>query len=825
MWFEYGNSNRGQLTPYEFYYNTLNPDYSLNAFDRWGQYKPIPPSDPLMNHDFPYVSQVSDTASKALLDQQAAAWSLSEIRLPSGGKIMVDYEVDDYGYVQHKQAMQMAQLVDPYVNGTSAENNPSYNLSDSNFKVRFKLEKAIEYEMTSQEQSDFVKKHLDLNRKGQLYFKVLMGLRSPSEEVHEFVGGYVNVDLNATMALEKDGLGKYVYGSFHLKGEKAGGSLRHPFSLRAWQHLRVNQPDLANLARKIEPTRNNEEIDDNEKVAMMKGLASVIPNIRQAFMGFENYCAKKDWGRKVLLGRSWIRINSPDKVKYGGGLRVKQITMSDEWQHDSEGIYGQVYDYTTNEDGETISSGVAANEPLQGGDENALRYAKTYTESVPLRSDNQLFFEYPINESYYPGPQVGYGKVTVKSLAAAALAGETVLHNELPGGGPIFPEGGQVSFGTTGATVHEFYTAKDFPVIALETEKDNEPYQISIPVPLIGTINTSRLTTTQGYSVLTNDMHGKLKKVSYHRQAKNGQIMSNPFSWTAYHYGTENRYYEGQKVSVPDNQFVDLGDQLVEKYTPSSSGPIVYMGQEVEFFADMREHEDKSWSVGANANMDILLIPLVFVPLTIPIPSIWPAVSRNERQLRTVVTNKVIFRSGILNSIETVNEGSRTIVTHLKWDKLTGKPLLTQVNNNFDDPIYSYSLPAYTEYSGMGPAYQNIGYHFSIQNVSVTPYKGDIYSFVPSSSARVDLLRSGDEWILYALGSGEVLGRGTFIGEEEGELRFYSEGNLTASNYEVKIIRSGNRNQLSAIAESIQALQDPTQEGTVKSYSTSLTNP
>jgi hypothetical protein len=145
--------------------------------------------------------------------------------------------------------------------------------------------------------------------------------------------------------------------------------------------------------------------DSDAQVDQIKGLGGMGAHLRQMFEGFEVYCNKKEWGREIDAARSWVRLNSPDKKKMGGGLRVKQISLSDEWKEEAEGIYGQTYEYTRIENEKTISSGVAAYEPIIGGDEIALRRAKKYVETIPLRSDNNLFFEYPINESYYPGPR------------------------------------------------------------------------------------------------------------------------------------------------------------------------------------------------------------------------------------------------------------------------------------------------------------------------------------------------------------------------------------------------------------------------------------
>ena len=63
--------------------------------------------------------------------------------------------------------------------------------------------------------------------------------------------------------------------------------------------------------------------------------------------------------------------------------------------------------------------------------------------------------------------------------------------------------------------MHEYYTARDFPVITQEAEieKYNES-KLSIN-PLLGVNYSKYFTATQGYSVVTNDMHGRSKKVSH----------------------------------------------------------------------------------------------------------------------------------------------------------------------------------------------------------------------------------------------------------------------------------------------------------------------
>jgi hypothetical protein len=829
--FAYGGTTRGTLNPYKFEYSSTNPNYDANAYDRWGNYKPYPSGEFSHNRDFPYVPQ--DSLDKPSVDANASAWSLTKIQLPSGGKIALDYESDDYAYVQHLPAMQMMEVVDPASGSTETS---TFNLSETRgpnlpaslVKVRFKLESGVSGTLTPEQQEAEVLKYLDVRRK-QLYFKAKVNLRKAGENFHEYISGYatleirpkipVNGVMRSTMGLETrpgDVSGQYAYGYFHVLTEEGNGNIYHPFSLRAWQHLRTNQPELASAGRKLSQTN-----DPGDRIDQIKSLGSVGTQIRQMFEGFYRYCDDKHWGREVIVGKSWIRLNSQG-VKYGGGLRVRQVTMSDEWSEDKEGIYGQVYEYTMVEKGAIISSGVAANEPIVGGDENALRYAKKYVQSVPLRADNNLFFEYPVNESYYPGSQVGYRKVTVWSLASAYAANIAVKNVTLPNGRNLFPKGAGISYGTTGKTEHVFFTAKDFPVITDETDKANKPSKFSVPVPFLGNLAISKLITSQGYSIVTNDMHGKPKMVSNYRQDKLGNVEAEPISWVKYNYLSEERIYEQAKVNALVNTLKDNGDNTLSVASGVAQTKVT-LGQETELFSDMRQYEDKAWSGGARFNTDIVYIPIAFVTVPIPVFVVWPSIGKTENLLRMSVTNKVIFKSGILESTEAYDGGSKMITRNVKWDKLTGTPMLTVTNNNFDAPIYNYSILANSQYEGMGAAFKNIGLTFSMSSVVKDPYKEGVYDFYSSMKGS---LYPGDEIILFEDGAelNKPLAKAVYMGEIDGDNLIFTQQQLRAKNYQCMITRSGYRNQLSVNAGNITALDnDPSVPGTSVSYKKRIT--
>ena len=168
--------------------------------------------------------------------------------------------------------------------------------------------------------------------------------------------------------------------------------------------------------------------------------------------------------------------------------------------------YGQVYTYTTTKPGSTnaISSGVAAYEPMIGSDENPWRQPYYYSQKVKLSPDERFYQEEPFGESMFPGPSIGYSKVTVQDFEPDC---STCPPN-------------------TGTVVNEFYTAKDFPVILERTEIDRQRKRSNFSVfSLLGVKMKDHSHTSQGFAIETNDMHGKPKRTTVYPEP-NGSIQS-----------------------------------------------------------------------------------------------------------------------------------------------------------------------------------------------------------------------------------------------------------------------------------------------------------
>ncbi|MEO6541180.1 MAG: hypothetical protein ABIN74_09330, partial [Ferruginibacter sp.] len=124
IYFTFNGQARANKNQYVFSYGSTpaeNPDYAFNASDRWGTYKPASSNPPsLKNSDYPYSMQ--DKNQKTAIDQNAAAWMLKKVLLPSGGQLEVTYETDDYAFVQNRRAAIMLEIAGFGINTTSMTN-------------------------------------------------------------------------------------------------------------------------------------------------------------------------------------------------------------------------------------------------------------------------------------------------------------------------------------------------------------------------------------------------------------------------------------------------------------------------------------------------------------------------------------------------------------------------------------------------------------------------------------------------------------------------------------------------------------------------------
>lgn len=791
VWFSYNKNEKGRLNPFEFTYHTNNPSYNNKSYDRWGNYKD-PAGNPggLTNMDFPYTRQSngnnfatdSTNASAAV-----AAWTMTNIKLPSGGKIKVSYESDEYAYVQDKRAMQMFDIAG-LGNASTATPEPNlyttlgFNNWEDNYYIFINVPKAITATDPAQIQKEIFNKYLDGISK--LYFKFSVNMPGDTwGSGSEFVPCYADID---DFGMKGNNSDKKIW----IKVKPIDG--KSPMVMSAMQFLRLNLPSKAYPV--------SEPGDDVSFREIMGTLKTVASNVAQTKKGFIGFAKSKDWCKDVVNDKSFVRLNNPDLRKFGGGLRVKKIEISDNWNSmtgKAESVYGQEYDYTTTTEingmQTVISSGVASYEPGIGKDENPFTVAIDYYKEniAALAPTNYFYTEEPLAESYYPSAFVGYSKVRVQTI-----------HKDKKS--------------ANGLDETEFYTTKDFPTKAEYTSLADGKITYNPKIPNFFKFDAKHFVTlSQGFKVELNDMNGKVKKQASYAQ----NDLINPFSYTINYYKLDDdnlRSGLSNKVAVID----------------SANGVVandVEIGKDIDMLVDLREQTTKTFSPSVQANIEVAQFfpPLIF-------GSLIPKASFETNRYRSAAVMKVVNRYGILDSVIHVEKGSKVSTKNMVYDGKTGNVLLSRTNNEFDDPVYNFSYPAHWAYNEIGHAVDNIGAAFK----GLTFKFGKLYKgSIPFASE--NYFQSGDELlvqtdeeiasIIYP-GAGcdpvfqmkpAYLARTTNVrlwaiaaqkGKEHEQGMYFIDRYgkyVNLVNCDVTIIRSGKRNITSASAGSVTMLDNP----------------
>jgi len=710
IWFTYNGNNKGRKNPYIFKYHPNNPDYNTKSYDRWGNYKNAlqnPGSSAgnvITNAEFPYALQ--DSAQAAY---NVAAWTLDTIVLPSGGRTTITYESDDYAYVQNRRATRMTSIagfspVQP--TSTGMLTNRLYGITD-NLYMGINVPEPV-------------------NSKEEVYYKYLEGcdtmffrlnVKMPSDKFgrgYEYVSGYARlvrgqygfIPGTNTIWVQVQGIDN---------NGNAGGSLS-PMAKTAIQFLRLNLPSKAYPGSDV---GDNLDLVDGVKV-----LFSMAGNVKELFTGFDNIAKGNGWARDLDLKRSFVRLNTPDYKKLGGGLRVKRIVINDNWnamtgKARKESTYGTEYIYTTikniHGDSLEISSGVAAYEPIMGNEENPWRLPIEYTEqAAALAPTNMGYVEQPLGESFFPSASVGYSKVRTRSIKTKNTRSANGYEETM------------------------FYTAYDFPTITDRSVLGSGNGTKLTYKPALGNllqINAAHhLVMSQGFKVELNDMHGKPRGRAVYAETDN----LHPIAYTENYYHVDN---------VTD-EFKHLNNTVLSMNAYGEIDTTALIGKDMELMMDMREQRSSTFGMSANVNADVFTFGL---PPVLSWLSLIPRPQSEENLFRSVAATKIINRHGILDSTVSIEKGSKVTTCNLLYDGESGDMLLSAVQNEFGDTVYQFSYPAAWVYDGMSGAYKNIG--FSIDSVNIK--SGRITAGLTPEEVG-QYFASGDEIFAYSRNAVEI---------------------------------------------------------------------
>jgi hypothetical protein len=781
VYFTYNGQNRANKDKYYFSYvdsagggnETMfgNPGYLFNASDRWGTYKPAGLNPGVMkNSDFPYTpqQQLGSPSPKAALDTNAGAWSLKRILLPSGGQIEVGYEGDDYAYVQNRRAMDLLTIAG-FGHTPSGFSNRLYDLPGGGVIIENNY-LFVNVPVACHSTNDITQLYLQ----GVSQLAVKLAVNMPAGL--EYVTSYAMIDSS-----QGPGTGYGLVDSTQLwfKLSEVGGV--GPLSLSAEEFLRQQLPGEAFPGYDVSQSAGLEQIAD--------ALVGMLDALKGAFSDPVSFLRSRGLSQTVQLNQSFARLNDPAGFKYGGGHRVKFVKLKDNWKAMTgqfSSVYTQTYDYTTTETfngtTRTISSGVASYEPAVGSDENPFQTIVQVANSLPLGPTSYGAIEMPVLDAFFPAPMVGYSQVTVRSVSSA-------------------PAGtGQKSNSGIGRQVTEFYTAKDYPVsysnTGLDPSTDLEAHDGSSTNFFYKYAFDSRA-LSQGFLVATNDMHGKLKAQSSY--ADNDTTLRVNY--------TQN-FYRNTGANGLNEQFNFVSSGQGGLITPGN------LGIDVELMTDTRQFLVSSNSLEIQGQVE-------FFPFIPPwLPFIWPVVGNSDNNYRAVTTTKVVSYHSVLDSVVVYDKGSTVSTKNLVYDGETGEVLVTRTNNEYNQAVYSTSYPAWWAYSGMGPAYRNIGICFTGLSFS--------NGVLTAGTMNPAYMESGDEYLVKAKVGTNIcpspsgpLAKLWLLDLNKNNAPFPlsapnyvfidSAGNLYTNNSSdtLKIVRSGKRNQLDVKLATVTSLVSP----------------
>ncbi len=809
VYFTYRDSNMGKYTPYEFNYDGFNPNYHLKSYDVWGNYKPVVEDavsvvtnadgtisihendlgnktfcnteDTSTTPEFPFVQQ----QSRELQNQYAAAWMLTSIDLPSGGRMNVQYESDDYQYVQDREALQMFKVVG--AGGAVAPNNPESNPELYKFEqdgVRYSEAKYLYVKLPDEtdEKIDFKKKYLKGIEKKPIYFRFLLnmtktGAYTTKSQNFDYVTGYFKRDGNVNVFGKNGSVYAAIPMEFSkMEGGVMGGDLVNPISKAGWHFGRQY---LNGWVYGLNMDARSQSVVD-----IVKKVISSFKNITEIFSGPNGKLRSNEFlcAQRFVPEKSWIRLSTPKPYKLGGGVRVKKLTMLDQWgemldvpdskQQKYTKEFGQTYSYTQ-EDGS--SSGVATYEPA-GSKENPF-VEPFYNKGDRLVAPREVsYVEKPFGESFFPGATVTYSRVTVSNLSREGITKHA-----------------------TGKVVTEHFTSKDYPVKVDYTDIDSPSNYATNEDQVLGNLIKSifgapvhvkkEYTLSQGFAIHTNDMNGKTRMQKVYAEGQD-----KPISSVEYKYSTQ----EGDISRLHNTIPVIHSNGTIEDRQ---------VGVDYDVVTDFRESYSNSQTLGIKANLVVLIIGI----FPIPIPSAFPSSTTIEHIAHTTMTTKVIHTTAIMKEKIATDLGSKVSTINKAWDAQTGQVLLTKTINEFDDAYYNFNFPAYWAYKDMGHAATNMG-------ITGTLKPSGSY-FIMNEAKKYFTL--GDELMVrYKDGQAKLKKRlwvvgfndtenGVLLMNRSGSIVNKEQGPAISGDAQFKIIRSGYRNQQSASMASITMMKNP----------------
>jgi len=682
MWFEFGRIKDAKITPYDFEYeyahlnggityptpynhlndhgnqlssNSQNPNYDLFNLDVWGNYQ----TGGAALHDEMRIGL--DQQDLATFDP--AAWQLKRIIMPSGGEIHIQYEQDDYAFVQDQLAMEMIKL---------SETINEQDINTNRFYLSLADELGISTPVELQAYADFLDNYFKKSENQKIYFKFLYELLESSSSVPgldcantEFITGYVHFE-----KAEYDQTSNRIYIQLGKDGPKY---LPHQVCKDFYKTQRRGK--VANDCS----TPEGLVMNSNDALGNIVGLLQNVGNLPTS-----PNC------ERLNPEYSYFKIPlPPTRGKKGGGVRVKRLLMYDTGlEAGAEVVYGTEYIYKQFDPKYgLISSGVATNEPQEIRSENPLvhympRKKQGLLSRIVSGRDTEQG-EGPLGESLLPGSSVGYSTVYAKNIHS----GKT----------------------NTGFSESTFYTTRDFPYNKYYEALDERGTQMTNlkksrsfrPTLALGPVKISNkiINLSQGFKFIQYAISGNPKRIATYSGDYN-----EPWNESARSLVTSQEYI-----------YYEPGEQIP---VMTELGQITYAnpGLEQEVVCEQRQVVNTRTDLKAEVDASIAYAG----PIPIVQASASPNIERISTKARTHAITKVVKYPVIQKAVRTYQDGAYQTVENVAFSPITGQPIVNRSYDAFHDLTLgssssphngirtSYSFLAADKYEALGQKAQNI---------------------------------------------------------------------------------------------------------------------
>ncbi len=711
-----GKSVENKLQAYDFTYSPNDQNFNYANVDGWGNYKlndPIKPND--VN---PYANQNSND-----VNLNASTWKLVKIGMPSGGELEIDYEADNYQYVQNKRAMEhfdlyrmtnMMQFL--YLQSQNTWNGVDYcyetftcDMSDDGFQDFLT---SVSPSTNSNEVQDIYKDNFSKKsqKKGSKY------AQKHGQFVDELVPNNViifklnkayNNSLTKTEAdkqvLEdyfKDTTGylKELFFRTHVNVDLAGQNKELIPSFALISDDMVNPFDGA-LPYEDDFKAIGVMPKSSDNDPYLYGYVVLNPINSGEFEG--NKGQDENLGDALLMNPlqrtaiEFVRQNLPDKIygscdgcdtQDGNSIDWKSFFGKDIYKFmiQKKGYVNKILtDYSTvrlyDEDNVKYASTARVKKLTYKDNWNAISgealstYSWTYLYQPRSKTFGVASFEpracLDENPFYLWKTYVNVAKqYPDETKFSAAPIAESLFPSPIVGYSEV-----NVEFANStqrGSLVSTFYTAYDFPTIEKETALGTP--EIVKKKNILSGKSLELYGFSQGYYVRTNDFHGKIKEILLMDK------FQNTISRTTY------KYYDYENELA----YIDRKGMVSSERS----------GIEFDFHSDSKYVVDHSEVKTIGVNLNVKFTPAVgpYFPLIYPIP----VVNKTERKRGFFSSTfvKHVNYSAIVKSIETQEMMSINNAENILYDKYSGNVLSSSLKDEFNDKLYSFNYPSHWYY-------------------------------------------------------------------------------------------------------------------------------